>query len=46
METPLFGPVLNAAQFTPDWKLSFNCTSTIFASRITWRSMEICDALR
>src|SRR5512146_1627299 len=42
----LFAPFLNTAQFTPDWNDSFNCTSTILASRITCRSMDICDALR
>src|SRR3989338_2735176 len=45
-EVRLFGLFLNAPQFTPDWKLSFNCTSTILASSITCRSMEICEALR
>src|SRR5450756_3192617 len=44
-EVRLFGLLRNAAQFTPDWKLSFNCTSTILASRITCRSTDICDCL-
>ena len=45
-EVRRLGPFLNAAQFTPDWKLSFNVTSMILASRMTCRSMEICEALR
>ena len=36
----------NEAQLMPVWKLSFNSTSRIFASRITWRSTDSCVAFR